>query len=62
MLLWYCAHVQGIADVAEATQAITLTLLATRIAHIWRITYHSVDGNKPNNKKSKKPLNPGGLA
>ena len=30
--MWCCAHVLGVADMAEATQATTLILLATRIA------------------------------
>ena len=43
----------------EATQETTFTLHSTKMAQTLRITYRSVDWDKPNNKKQKKFLTPG---
>ena len=59
VLLWYYTYVKGVANIAEATQAIAFTLPETIIAHMLSMTQASVDGDKLNDKEQVKSLIPG---
>ena len=50
---------RGIVDMADATQPITLTLPATKMAHKWRMAHLSMNGNKPKRQMIKEIPNPG---